>query len=223
MPNGVGAVADLWTLGGGTIDLGSSKVTLSALSLYSTGATSYDIIATAGGSLVLQGSGGLPANVVVVGGKQMIAAPVTLSTPADVAIDNSTDSLAISGAISGSGALNLSGNGTLVLSGSDSYSGGTVVQSGTLVFDSSDSIRDGSRLTVGANASVIFGSAASGEAASLAAAVPVPEPGTLMLLAAVALMSQSKRLFTAGSNPAIRIPSDGQKRGLATPRRLCGL
>ena len=74
----------------------------------------------------MQGSGGgLPANAEVLGGNQMIAAAVSLSSSTDVAIDNSTGSLAITGAISGSGGLNLSGNGTLILSGSDSYSGGT--------------------------------------------------------------------------------------------------
>ena len=132
-PSGVGAAALLWTLGGGTIDLASSRVTLSALSLYSTGTTSYDLIATAHGSFVLQGSGGLPANLVVVGGNQTIAAPITLATSTDVAVDNSRDTLAITGAISGSGALNLSsGSGMLVLSGSDNYSGATTISGGVL-------------------------------------------------------------------------------------------
>ena len=194
VPNGVGGVANLWTVEGGTIDLGSSQVTLSTLSLHSTGTTSYDIIATAGGSLVLQGSGGQPATVVVLGGSHTIAAPVTLSTPTDVAIDNSTESLAITGAIGGSGALNLSGNGTLVLSGSDNYGGGTIVESGTLVVNQSAAIPYGSSLTVEQAARLFsaVSTAALANGAPLAAAsdkavAAVPEPGTAVLLAIAGL------------------------------------
>ena len=41
------------------------------------------------------------------------------------------------------------GSGTLVLSGSDSYSGGTTVNSGTLVLDGAASLLAGSSLTIG--------------------------------------------------------------------------
>ena len=177
VPNGVGAVANLWTLGGGTIDLGSTHVTLSTLSLNSTGTTSYDVIATAGGSLVLQGSGGLAANVDVLGGSQTIAAAVTLSTSTDVAINNSTDRLAITGAISGSGALNLSGSGTLVLSGSDTYSGGTNVEGGTLIFKGSAVLPAGTSLTVGAGAVTIFGSSAADRPGPLPTRAPCSAAG----------------------------------------------
>ena len=191
VPNGVGAVANLWTLGGGTIDLGSTHVTLSTLSLNSTGTTSYDVIATAGGSLVLQGSGGLAANVDVLGGSQTIAAAVTLSTSTDVAINNSTDRLAITGAISGSGALNLSGSGTLVLSGSDTYSGGTNVEGGTLIFKGRRGAPRGDELDrrsrrghdlrfVGSRMRRPLPTRAPRSAAGQCA---VPEPGTAVLLA----------------------------------------
>ena len=53
--------------------------------------------------------------------------------------------------INGGGQISLlvNGSGTLVLSGSSSYSGGTTVQSGTLVLESSTAVLDGSSLTVG--------------------------------------------------------------------------
>ena len=45
-------------------------------------------------------------------------------------------------------ALTLNGGGKLILSGTNSYGGGTVVNAGTLVVTNKDSLPDGSRLTV---------------------------------------------------------------------------
>ena len=86
--------------------------------------------------------------------------------------------------------LNASG-GTLVLSGSDSYTGGTDVMAGSLVVTNPNAISDGTSLTVG-DAS-LFAPAISG-AAPLSAylrdstAVPVPEPGTLALVVVGAVL-----------------------------------
>ncbi len=68
-------------------------------------------------------------------------------------------------------------NGTLILSASDNYTGGTIVTAGRLEVTSSEAIQSGTSLTVGAGASSIFGEAAPQTAAA------VPEPGTLALLA----------------------------------------
>ena len=67
----------------------------------------------------------------------------------------------------------LTGRGTLVLSGTNTYMGGTTVDAGTLLVDNSYSLASGSSLIVGQGASVLFGpalavSAAAGEAASVA-------------------------------------------------------
>jgi autotransporter-associated beta strand protein len=76
-------------------------------------------------------------------------------------------------------ALAMNGSGTLYLSGTNSYSGGTYVENGTLVATNSQAIADGTNLTVGSPApfpaAIVPGSAQ-------AAVVPVPEPGTLVLL-----------------------------------------
>ena len=56
----------------------------------------------------------------------------------------------LSGALSGPGSLTKVDSGTLVLSGPDSYSGGTIVLAGTLEFTNSNALPDGSSLTVGA-------------------------------------------------------------------------
>ncbi len=95
-------------------------------------------------------------------------------------------------------ALVMSGAGEQVLSGENTYTGGTFVLDGTLVVTSDEGLLDGSSLTVG-NPAAFFGTAAPAEAAAGAAAtVPVPEPGTLVLIAAggaLILGCRWRRLF----------------------------
>jgi autotransporter-associated beta strand protein len=79
--------------------------------------------------------------------------------------------------------------GTLVLAGTDSYSGGTNVVGGTLVLYSHTALPGASNLTVGAGGKAIFDPAYNGapvqftQVQGVGAGV-VPEPGTLALLAA---------------------------------------
>ena len=101
----------------------------------------------------------------------------------------------LSGALSGSGGLNLLGPGTLVLSGSDNYTGGTDVVAGTLIVGNDYSLPNGGSLIVGAGGEFVFDpvAAAAGTMysrspnASMATGSTlstVPEPGTLTLLLA---------------------------------------
>jgi autotransporter-associated beta strand protein len=71
------------------------------------------------------------------------------------------------------------GDGTMVLTAADTYTGGTDVRSGTLIVASADGLKDRTSLTVGAQAKSIFAATPVGPSVS-----PVPEPGTLALLAA---------------------------------------
>jgi autotransporter-associated beta strand protein len=81
-------------------------------------------------------------------------------------------------------ALSLGGNGELILSGTGSYSGGTVVTAGQLVVMNSEALADGTRLTVGAGGTAVFQLAAAAASPQVSsAASPVPEPGALVLLA----------------------------------------
>lgn len=93
--------------------------------------------------------------------------------------------LVISGNLSESStgeSLTLAGPGTLVLTGSNTYTGGTDVAAGTLEILSSSSLLDRSDLTVGS-------STAFASANPIAAAIAsVPEPGTLAMLAAGAAL-----------------------------------
>ena len=102
--------------------------------------------------------------------------------------------MAISGNIGDGGAglpLSLADAGTLVLSGSNAYTGGTYVRQGSLIAGNTDSIPDGTPLLVGAGGTFLFdptaaASSTSEPSASRAAAPAgaVPEPSTLALLAA---------------------------------------
>jgi autotransporter-associated beta strand protein len=121
-----------------------------------------------------------------------LTAPSSIGGPGDIAIP---------AAITGGFGFNKIGTGTLTLSGSNTYSGGTTVSSGILVLESSAAIPGGSLLLVGTAGSVVLGESGymelgliSGGAGSglgplagpqtPAPVNSVPEPGTLALLAA---------------------------------------
>jgi fibronectin-binding autotransporter adhesin len=137
-----------------------------------------------GGSLSL-GTAVAAPTINVNSGTVAISAPMTIEGSLGVTLSGAStlDLGNVSEGIAGS-ALTLNGNGHLVLTGADSYSGGTVVNSGTLIVDSTAGLKDDSSLTVGSAAASLFapsaGAGASGaEAAGVAA---VPEPGAIALL-----------------------------------------
>jgi hypothetical protein len=106
--------------------------------------------------------------------------PMNLSTQVGTSmIVTGSNSLTLSGALSGPGSLTLA-SGKLILSGSNSYSGGTIVTAGTLEAISSNSLLDGTSLAVGSAATSVFKNAG---AVVLAAESPgvVPEPSTIAL------------------------------------------
>jgi autotransporter-associated beta strand protein len=90
--------------------------------------------------------------------------------------DDGGETLTVNGALSGFGGLTKSGTGTLVLSGTNNYQGGTVVTSGRLLVTAPYALPDGTNLTVG-NASLFSAPIVP------SSAEPVPEPGTMALLA----------------------------------------
>ena len=77
-----------------------------------------------------------------------------------------------------------SGPGEMVLSGTSSYTGGTNVNDGTLIVTNSGGIADGTSLNVG-DPSLL--SLLPAPAVPAAAVLPVPEPGTLALMAVAAI------------------------------------
>ena len=84
----------------------------------------------------------------------------------------------------------LSGFGNTTLSGTNTYRGGTIVNAGTLIATNAAALPSGSSLKIGTGAGSVF--AVAGEMAappSSAVVAPVPEPGTLALLIAGALVA----------------------------------
>ena len=109
----------------------------SAGALVFTSSDGYTLAAGTGGTLTLGTAAG--GSITVLGGTHMISAPLILAGSGDIAPASGTQ-LTISGDISetgGSQSLTLSDAGTLILSGSNSYSGGTVVTAGTLIVNNS--------------------------------------------------------------------------------------
>ena len=101
---------------------------LSAMTFNST--SSYVLQGGGTNFLTLSATGGV-ALVTVSAGSHTIAAPLMLASNTNFAPAVGTQ-LTISGAISGQGGLSLTDAGTLILCGSNSYTGGTTISAGTL-------------------------------------------------------------------------------------------
>ena len=79
------------------------------------------------------------------------------------------------------------GGGTLTLSGTNTYTGGTNVFNGELIVTAPQAIKDGTNLYVGAASSYFAPTASAPSIGGAATATAVPEPRTLVLLAAGAV------------------------------------
>jgi autotransporter-associated beta strand protein len=181
-------------ISGGTLTL-SNPAALQQSTVY---------VYTANG-LAFSGGGTYFLGALAGGGGFALNSGVTLSVGADGA------STSFSGALSGSGSLAKTGTGTLTLSGSNSYRGGTSVTNGVVVAENQSAIPSGSLLSIGASGSVVLGARGAAEPLDLLSGgagplgsqpstsgtaqvtpalsggvSPVPEPGTLALLAAAA-------------------------------------
>ncbi len=72
----------------------------------------------------------------------------------------------------------------MILSGTNTYTGGTFVNAGTLVATNPSAIENGTSLTVGAGASLFFAPVEATAAPAESAVAPVPEPSTVAIFAA---------------------------------------
>jgi autotransporter-associated beta strand protein len=140
-----GSAGDTATFGAGigsavaTITLDGSRC-LTSLGFSTTGGGSY-IIARSGGdttsTLTLTNTSGA-VSIANSGGNQTIAAPVVLGSNLSISATTGS-SLTVSGPIgetSPGTSVTLSGGGELILSGSNTYTGGTTISGGTLDFAS---------------------------------------------------------------------------------------
>ena len=189
VPSGNGAQAAIDPPTGGsnyTITLDGAK-TVGTLEFGNSNSTTSGYTLSGTDTLTLNNSG--TATITVTNGKHGIAVPVVLEN--DLAVSGS-GTLTFSSSISGIGkSLTLNGPGTLILSGTGLYTGGTIVNAGTLAVTSSTALPDNQSLTVGAGGTLIFDPSyvassiiATPISAASYAVSPVPEPSTLALLAA---------------------------------------
>jgi autotransporter-associated beta strand protein len=123
------------------------------------------------------------ATISVIDGTHVINAPVVLASNLVVTSTSSnprTLDFGTASSLADNGdhlSLTMSASdGTLILSGSDNYTGGTIVTAGTLEVANAEAIQNGTSLIVGAEAQSIFGDAVP------KTALPVPEPRMLSLL-----------------------------------------
>ena len=173
-----------------TITLDGNQTLGSLVFSHDNGSSGYTYTIAEGSGdwkLIFDNGAAGPATVTVSAGKQLISAPVELVSNTEVNTTAETSVLAISGDINGDGTLVKTGLGTLILSGTDTYLGGTIVNAGTLIVASNAALPDGTSLTVGAGGTMLFDPSQVATAQLTSSATPeinpVPEPGTLTLLA----------------------------------------
>ncbi len=192
VPNGGAFVA--WD-GSAALTISGGTANLYAISFSHSSA----VHVTGSGTLTLSGSGNLEigpggivnpagaASINLDGGTLGASASWTSSLPMNVGgavtIDTAGNSIGLSGALTGSGSLTKINDGTLILSGSDAYTGGTFVEGGTLCLTNSTVLDAGANLMVGAGGTLVFDPSVT-QVPAATVAVAVPEPGTVVLLAA---------------------------------------
>jgi autotransporter-associated beta strand protein len=189
------------TSGTATITLDGSH-TLSGLTFNNT-AASYSITTGTGGNLTLVATSGA-VTLANSGGSHSISASVALGSNLNVTTAAGSK-LTISGPvtqINTGTSLGLNGSGTLALSGSDSYSGGTTVSSGTLDVNSAQALPTTGVLVVGRSGRVVLGNITG--AAEMIAASPLTSEST-SLAAVPALSSIDSSVAEQASSPAVQV------------------
>ncbi len=135
-------------------------------------------LTTSGGSAAFNMNGGT-----LQGGAYFTSTvPVSIGPGSNAYFDVGSGTMILSGGVNGGGKLTKSGAGVLVLSNTNNFSGGTVVNSGTLRVLSPYSLLSGSNLTVGPNAMTYFGSGPIVPQGDSGGLQEVPEPSSLALL-----------------------------------------
>jgi autotransporter-associated beta strand protein len=132
VPSGVGTAALLSgaTSNNTTVTLDGSY-TLSVLGF--SGSNSYVLKQGSGGGLTFDNGGSSgTATVNDLSGTHFIQVSLVLNSYLSATVYNAGDTLNVSGNISGAGGLFMGGNGTMILSGTNSYAGATTVNNGVL-------------------------------------------------------------------------------------------
>ncbi len=164
---------------GGLVKSGTGKLTLTGSNSFTGGLVLDPGIVAINGDAALGAAPASPATNITFEANSTLQAlgSFALSASRNIVINPSTTAtfdtqgytLTIGGSISGSGGLAKAGTGTLILYGSNSYTGGTIVPSGTLKLDFSqagapttniiNNLSDSSSLALGGGTLVIQGNA----------------------------------------------------------------
>jgi autotransporter-associated beta strand protein len=182
-------------LGGSNSYSGSTAINAGTLEVANTGAlpgyaTPGEISVARGAALAISaGSSGWMANGI---SAFLASNSGGFASGSILGIDTSGGSLFYNTSITGSMALEKLGGNTLVLNGSDSYSGGATVNAGVLILSKNGALPYGSSLTVGPGATSIFDvsrNAAPACATASTVAAAVPEPGTFALFCVAGIVA----------------------------------
>jgi len=127
-PSGVGAKAWLGDASGTPVVTLDADTTIGTLNLANTTGSGY--VLSGLHTLTLQ-QPALSAAITAGAGNNTVSVPLALASNTEVAVLGGA-ALTISGAVSGAGSLNKSGNGSLILSATNTYAGDTSIAAGTL-------------------------------------------------------------------------------------------
>jgi autotransporter-associated beta strand protein len=225
---GVSGDGVVFNAASGSVDLNGANPSIADVTFNSTGG--YTIAQGSAGTLQLANGGG-PATLSVTAGSATISAPVALDSDV-VATVAAGSQLTISGGISGANqALAVNGQGTVVLGGTNSYSGGTTVSSGTLNVSSSQALPSTGVLVVGRSGRVVLGNSMGSSAAvpTVAAApsdtVAPPQPAPVVAVPAApmeAVRVAALRKVVVPSPPLLK-PAAKSLSLLLPPKATCRL
>jgi autotransporter-associated beta strand protein len=111
------------------ITLNGNSPKLELLSFNNNQGGSYTISSASNETLTITGAAGTPT-IGVNNGNHRIASPIVLTGSSTISVVNSVDSLALNGNVSVSGGLTKTGNGTLALTGANTFDGTVVISEG---------------------------------------------------------------------------------------------
>jgi autotransporter-associated beta strand protein len=142
------------------------------------------------------------------GGSFSSSVPLSLgATGVNDTIDSNGHVVTLSGSITGPGNLVKTGSGTLILSGTNLYTGGTTVSAGKLIVVSPQSLASGTNLTIGNAGAFPALVVAANVPPNGSSGSPVPEPSSLAIFASAVFACIGYKLRrTILTHPPARAP-----------------
>ncbi|WP_173012827.1 DUF4347 domain-containing protein, partial [Niveispirillum sp. SYP-B3756] len=160
----------------GVAQSGADSINLSNLSTGASITLSGSTATIGAGDTIFGGTGKTVTIAAGTGGELVLAGTTGITTP------GASSTITISAPISGSGSLTKTSAGSLVLSGTNSYTGGTALNAGTLTLNGGSALADSGAVTVGGvgnNATLALG--ADETIGTLSSSISSSETNTLTL------------------------------------------